>query len=59
MQVNRGTVTIHEVAREAGVSISTVSRIINGTAYVADDKRQAVERAMLKLGFRPNYLAKT
>jgi len=59
VQVNRGTVTIHEVAREAGVSISTVSRIINGTAYVADDKRQAVERAMLKLGFRPNYLAKT
>lgn len=52
-------ITIHEVAREAGVSVSTVSRTINGTAFVAEDKRLAVEEAMSALGFRPNYLAKT
>lgn len=52
-------VTINDVAREAGVSISTVSRIINGTAFVADDKRRAVETAMQRLGFQPNYLART
>lgn len=51
--------TINEVAREAGVSISTVSRIINGTAFVAEDKRRAVEAAMQRLDFQPNYLART
>ncbi len=57
--VKKRGVTIHAVARQAGVSISTVSRIINGSAYVAEDKRRAVEAAMQALGFQPNYLAKT
>lgn len=57
--VRKQDITINEVAREAGVSVSTVSRIINGTAFVADNKRVAVEQALQKLGFRPNYLAKT
>ena len=39
-------VTVMDVAREAGVSVSTVSRIVNGTARVADDKRLAVEAAI-------------
>ncbi|WP_288431924.1 substrate-binding domain-containing protein [uncultured Deinococcus sp.] len=51
--------TITEVARVAGVSVSTVSRTINGTAFVAEDKRQAVNRALQELGFQPNYLAKS
>ena len=34
-------VTVMDVARAAGVSVSTVSRIVNGTARVADDKRRA------------------
>src|SRR5579871_4306519 len=47
--------TLLDVARLAGVSASTVSRILNGTARVTEDKRQAVERAIERLQFRPNF----
>ncbi len=50
--------TLLDVARLAGVSPSTVSRILNGTARVADEKRQAVEAAIQKLRFRPNLSAR-
>jgi LacI family transcriptional regulator len=42
------------VAKEAGVSPSTVSRILNGTARVRDSKVRAVEAAIAKLQFMPN-----
>ncbi|GAB3264693.1 LacI family DNA-binding transcriptional regulator [Chitinimonas naiadis] len=51
------TSTLHEVARIAGVSPSTVSRILNGTARVSDDKRKAVEAAIANLNYKPNLLA--
>lgn len=46
------------VAREAGVSASTVSRIINGTVNVSDGLKQAVEAAIAKFDFRPNAAAR-
>jgi LacI family transcriptional regulator len=46
-----------DVARQAGVSPSTVSRILNGTARVSDDKRQAVLAAIDKMNFAPNQMA--
>ncbi len=49
--------TLQMVAEEAGVSPSTVSRIINGTAVVSEARRVAVELAIAKLGFRPNPAA--
>lgn len=49
--------TLVEVARLAGVSPSTVSRILNGTAKVSDDKRQAVMAAIEKMNFAPNQMA--
>jgi LacI family transcriptional regulator len=52
-------VTLLDVAREAGVSPSTVSRILNGTARVASDKRTAVENAIRKLDFKPNLFARS
>lgn len=52
-------VTVTDVAREAGVSVSTVSRIINGTARVADDKRLAVEAVIARMDFRPNLHARS
>lgn len=52
-------VTVLDVAREAGVSASTVSRILNGTARVASDKRTAVENAIRKLDFKPNLFARS
>jgi LacI family transcriptional regulator len=51
--------TLIDVARLAGVSASTVSRILNGTARVTQDKRQAVERAIERLQFRPNFAAQS
>lgn len=49
--------TLLDVAREAGVSPSTVSRILNGTAKVSDEKRQAVMAAIARTGFAPNQMA--
>lgn len=52
-------VTVLDVAREAGVSASTVSRILNGTARVAASKRAAVEDAIRRLEFQPNLSARS
>ncbi|MFP5390273.1 MAG: LacI family DNA-binding transcriptional regulator [Gammaproteobacteria bacterium] len=49
--------TLLDVARVAGVSPSTVSRILNGTAKVSDDKRLAVQAAIEKMNFAPNQMA--
>lgn len=49
--------TLLDVARAAGVSASTVSRILNGTAKVADAKRQKVLAAIDALHYTPNQLA--
>ena len=49
--------TIKDVSRLANVSISTVSRVINNTAQVAPEKREAVLNAMKELNFRPNSFA--
>lgn len=49
---------IREVAKIAGVSPSTVSRVINGSANVEENKRQRVLAAIEQTGFRPNELAR-
>jgi LacI family transcriptional regulator len=51
--------TLEMVAAEAGVSPSTVSRILNGTARVREAKRLAVEAAIAKLQFLPNPVARS
>ena len=53
-----GVVTIERVAEEAGVSPSTVSRILNGTAVVSAGKKAAVDQAVARLGFVPNPMAR-
>jgi LacI family transcriptional regulator len=53
-----GRVKLQQVAEAAGVSAATVSRILNGTAVVSDDKRQAVDAAIAALGFVPNPVAR-
>lgn len=52
-------VTLEEIARAAGVSPSTVSRILNGTVRVSSAKRQAVEQAIAQFRYRPNVLARS
>ena len=50
-------VTIYEVAKEAGVSLATVSRVINGSSVVKAPTRIRVEEAIKKLGYKPNAIA--
>ncbi|PMH43230.1 LacI family transcriptional regulator [Vibrio sp. 10N.286.49.B3] len=47
--------TVYDVAKLAGVSPSTVSRFLNRTTYVSDDKSQNIEHAIKTLGYKPNY----
>ncbi|EYB68120.1 LacI family transcriptional regulator [Deinococcus phoenicis] len=56
---SRQPVTLAEVAREAGVSPSTVSRILNGTAQVKAAKVAQVKAAIEKLGYKPNAFARS
>ncbi len=51
--------TIYEVSKLAGVSLATVSRVINKNSRVSDKTRQKVESAMLELGYRPNSIAQS
>lgn len=50
--------TIHDVAREAGVSRGTVSRYFNGESYVSASSRSAIEQAIAKVGYVPNTAAR-
>ena len=54
----RGAPRIKDVARRAGVSPATVSRVLNNTARVAPPKAAQVHRAIEELGFRPSSLAR-
>ncbi len=51
-------ITIYDIAKEAGVSPATVSRILSGSASVKAEKRELVMRLVEKYDFRPNALAK-
>ena len=52
-------VTIQDIANEAGVSKSTVSRVLNNTAVVDSEKREAIEGAMSRLHFKPSVVARS
>ena len=54
--INMAT-TIHEVAKKADVSISTVSRVLNNSSYVSGATREKVNAAMEELGYRQNRIA--
>ncbi len=51
-------VTIYDVAREANVSMATVSRVVNGNPNVKPATRKKVHDAIERLGYRPNAVAR-
>lgn len=51
--------TLEEVARAAGVSRATASRVVNGSRTVGIEARQSVERAIAKSGYVPNRAARS
>jgi LacI family transcriptional regulator len=54
-----GRTTIRDVSRLAGVSVATVSAVINGKAAVSEALTQRVKRAIEALDYRPDYLARS
>jgi len=52
------TVTIYDVAREAGVSMATVSRVVNGNKNVKENTRKKVLEVIDRLDYRPNAVAR-
>lgn len=63
--MNRGSrtdpqpATIRDVAREAGVSIATISRVFNGSARVSDPTSERVREVAARLGYWPNGAARS
>jgi sugar/nucleoside kinase (ribokinase family) len=55
----RRRATILDVAREAGVSVGTVSHVLNGSAKVRPETREKVSTAIAKLAYRPNAMARS
>jgi len=51
--------TLKDVAKEAGVSVSTVSSVINKSRFVDEEKRKKVLEAIEKVGYQPNLIARS
>ena len=51
--------TLKDVAKETGLTVSTVSRILNNRGYISEDARQRVRDAMQKLDYQPNEVARS
>ncbi|MCC2032914.1 LacI family DNA-binding transcriptional regulator [Microbacterium allomyrinae] len=58
-EVIRAAVTIEEVAAAAGVSRSTVSRVVNGSTAVSPEALESVKRAIADLNYVPNRAARS
>ena len=52
----KNRVTIKDVAKEAGVSISTVSKALNRVEGVTDETREAIENIARKMNYVPNLM---
>lgn len=59
MEQTRGRPTIIDIAKRAGVSFKTVSRVLNDHPRVAADLRERVMRAAAELDYRPNIAARS
>lgn len=59
MKLTARKVTIQDIAREAGVGKTTVSRVINGSGYVKSETEQKIREVMDKYQYQPNAAAQT
>jgi len=51
--------TIKDVAEKVGVSVTTVSRVLNNRGYLSEDLKRRVHEAMKELNYQPNELARS
>lgn len=57
MENLKDRVTIYEVAKASGVSLATVSRVINNQGNVTEETKQKVQKTISRLGYKPSGLA--
>lgn len=55
----RKSITMKDVAKRAGVSIATASRVINGHGYSSEEAQARVQEAVKELGYRPHDIARS
>ncbi|NLK75092.1 MAG: LacI family transcriptional regulator [Clostridiales bacterium] len=58
MLKDKKNITIYDIAREAGVSASLVSRVISGNGSVSEKNRMKIQKLIDKYNFRPNAIAR-
>lgn len=51
--------TLKDVAKETGLTVNTVSRVLNNRGYISEETRKKVYEAMKKLNYRPNEVARS
>jgi LacI family transcriptional regulator len=56
--VKKSRVTIRDVAKEAGVSVATVSRYLNQNSYMSVDTEKKIQEVMARLDYKPNEIAR-
>ena len=52
-------ITIKEVAKEANVSVTTVSRVLNNRGYISEETKEKVYSAMKRINYQPNEVARS
>ncbi|WJH34417.1 LacI family transcriptional regulator [Paenibacillus sp. CC-CFT747] len=52
-------ITIKDVAKQAGVSTATISRVLNNTGYVSEEARRTILETIERLNYRPNAIARS
>lgn len=58
MNIENKTITIYDIAREAGVSPATVSRVLTNSANVRSEKKERIQALIEKYHFKPNVMAR-
>ena len=59
LRENTKRITVKDVARAAGVSTQTVSRVMNNYSFISEKTRQHVQAVVDELGYRPSTLARS